>query len=133
MSTARQGREIVVEVVNKIGVLTDLSKVVSEKGVNILAILGEVDGVNAVVRFVTDDNLRAVDVLRAHRYVPREADVVLVDIPHKPGMLRAITEKLGQAGLDLVRLYATGPTREQHCLVVLSSTDNQRAVVVLNG
>jgi hypothetical protein len=36
-------------------------KLIAEKGVNILAVHGTVEGENGIVRFVTNDNLQAVD------------------------------------------------------------------------
>jgi hypothetical protein len=133
MSTASQGKEIVVEVFNEIGVLFNLSKIVSEKGVNILALCGDVHGANAVIRLLTDDNLRAVDALRKHKFDAREHDVVVANVAHRPGMLRTLTERLGQEqGIDIQHIYASASADASRCLLVLSCTDNQRAAVVLN-
>lgn len=132
MFTARQIKEIALEVRNEIGVLHDLAKLVAEKGVGILALQGTVQDGRAVIRMVTDDNLRAVDALRARNYLPLEIDAVMVEIPHRPGMLRVVTEKLARAGLDLDHLYATAGADDTRCIVVLACTDNGRAVVELN-
>lgn len=132
MFTARQTKEITVEMRNEIGVLHNLSKLVAEKGVSILGLQGSVQDGRAVIRMVTDDNLRATDALRAKNYLPLEVDAVMVEIPHKPGMLRMLAEKLARAGLDVDHLYATAGSGEARCTVVLSCTDNGRAVVELN-
>ncbi len=132
MFAARQDKEIVLEVFNEIGVLHDLSKIVSEKGVNLLAVCGEVHGKNAVIRMITDDNLRATDALKAHDYAPMEADVVVVEVEHKPGMLVKLTDRLGRAGVDIGHIAATGLIGQNKCLAVLSCSDNARAMVVLN-
>jgi uncharacterized protein with ACT and thioredoxin-like domain len=50
-----------VKVRNEIGVLNQMCKLIAEKGVNILAVHGTVEGENGIVRFVTNDNLQAVD------------------------------------------------------------------------
>jgi hypothetical protein len=52
--------------------------------------------------------------------------------PHKPGMLRLLTEKMKGAGIDLHHLYASAALDQTKCLVVFSSADNQKAMVVLN-
>lgn len=132
MFAARQDKEIVLEVFNEIGVLHDLAKVVSEKGVNIVAVCGEVHGKNAVIRIITDDNLRASDALRAHDYAPMESDVVVTEIEHKPGMLVKLTDRLGRAGIDIGHIAVTGLIGQDKCLAVLSCSDNARALVVLN-
>lgn len=133
MLKARHGKEIVVKVQNEIGVLANLTQVLAQKGVNILAVSAVVDGANAVVHLVTDDNLRAADALRKQRYNPQERDVVLTDVPHKPGMLRHVTELLAKQGIDLHHLYGSAGLPATECLLVLASANNDRAVVALNG
>ena len=127
---ARLGKEIVVRVTNEIGVINQLSKVIAEKGINALAVNGEVDGPTATLRFVTTDNLRATDALRARHYAPYESSCVIVEVPNKPGMLRTVTEKLAAESIDLHHLYATAAEDEHHSLLALDSTDNDHAVVV---
>ena len=55
MFEARQGKEIVVKLKNRIGLLFDISKRISEKGISILAVCGGISGQEGVIRLVTDD------------------------------------------------------------------------------
>jgi hypothetical protein len=66
MHKARQGKELVLRTANDIDALAKLSKIIAEKGVNILAMSWE-EGTEAVLRLVTDDMLRTTDALRATR------------------------------------------------------------------
>ena len=132
MFAARQDKEVVVEVFNEIGVLHELAKIVAEKGVSVQAVDAHVEGENAVVRVMTDDNLRTVEALQANRYTPREEPVVVVDLDHKPGVLRHVTERLGKAGINIEHLYVTAALPDEKCLMVLSTSDNERAMVALN-
>ena len=129
---AQQGKEIVIRTLSEIGLLFDLSKVVAEKGINLLAAHGQVEGKDAVIRLVTDDNRRAMDALRAHNYAPHEEAVVLVAAPNKPGMLRTLTERLAGADIDIHHLSATTGAEADTCLIVLSCSNNDRAMVLLN-
>jgi hypothetical protein len=133
MLKARQGKELVLRTVNEIGAVAKLSKVVAEKGVNILAMSCWVEGPEAVMRLVTDDMLRTHDVLRENGYEPEEKDVVLVDAAHKPGMLRHITDVLAKEGIDLSHLFASATIDQDVCLVALNSSNNERAIVLLNA
>jgi len=72
MMEAKQGKEIVVRIRNSIGLLFALTKLLSEKGVGLLAVSGTVLGEDSVVRIVTSDNLRAKDALVAANYAPHE-------------------------------------------------------------
>lgn len=132
MLKARLGKEIVVRVTNEIGVINQLSKVIAEKGINALAVNGEVEGRTATMRFVTEDNLRVGDALRARHYAPHESECVIVEVPNKPGMLRSVTEKLAAESIDIHHLYATAAADETHSLLALDCTNNDHAVVVLN-
>jgi hypothetical protein len=133
MLKAKIGKEVVIRVRNEIGVLAGLSRVISDKGINILAANAWVEGEDAVVRLVTDDNLRTVDALRAKSYKPREGDVVLAESPHKPGLLRHVTEKLSHDGIDLHHFYASAGQDQDECLMVFACANNDRAVVLLNS
>ena len=132
MFKARHIKEIVMDVRNDIGVLHEVTRIVSDKGINITAILGTVDSSRAIIRMVTEDNLRASDALRARNYNPLETDAILTEVPHKPGMLRVLTEKLGKADINIDLLYASAGVDDLRCMVVLSTSDNPRAIVELN-
>ncbi|MCG3150445.1 MAG: hypothetical protein PCFJNLEI_03931 [Verrucomicrobiae bacterium] len=133
MLKAKIAKEVLVKVHNEIGVLANLTKLIAEKGINILAASAWVNGSEALIHLVTDDNLRTSDTLRAKSYNPREMDVVLLESPHKPGLLRHITERLAGSGIDIHHLYASAALDQERCLIVFACADNDRAVVLLNS
>ncbi len=134
MITAKHCKEVSVRVYNDIDILAQLTRIVAEKGVNLRATAAWVEDENkGIVRLVTDDNLRAVDALRAHNYAPEEVDSVEVLLKHSPGMLSSLCEKIGSGGLNIRYLYASAPVSNETCLVVLSTEDNERALVLLNN
>jgi hypothetical protein len=132
MLKARIAREVVIRLPNQIGLLAQLSKIVAEKGINILAIGAWIEGNNALVRLVTDDNLRVTDALRERQYNTQESEVVLTEAKHKPGMIRHIAEKLAERGIDLRHFYGTAAPEQDSSLIVFSSTNNSQAMVLLN-
>lgn len=132
MKTARIGQEAVVQVPNRMGVLTRVARIVSDAGVDVQAIVATEDGANANIRLVTDDHQRTMDALRGHGLNPVEARVVMIEVTNNPGLLRHITEGLVSENLDLAYLYATAITGSEDCLVVLACSNNDRAVMVFN-
>ncbi|MCG6927385.1 MAG: hypothetical protein LJF30_19005 [Acidobacteria bacterium] len=132
MLKARLGKEVVLRIENEVGVLDQIARTVAEKGVDILATSAWTEGAVGVVHLVTDDNLRVVGALRARNYDPKESDVVLADVPHKPGMLRHVTERLARGSVDVHHLYATTVPGQGESLVVLATANNDHAVVLLN-
>ena len=129
MIAAKQCREVSVRVFSDIGILAQITKIVSEKGVNIRAAAAWVEDDNkGVIRLVTDDNLRAIDALRAHNYAPEEVNSVEVLMHHSPGMLNSICEKISHGGINMHYLYASAPVSDETCLAILSTADNGRAL-----
>ncbi len=132
MRTASIGKEAVVQVPNRMGALTQVARIVSDKGIDIQAAVATVDGADAIIRLVTNDHQRTMDALREHNLNPLEARVVMVEVANRPGLLRHITERLVSENLDLAYFYATATTAAEKCLVIFASSNNDRAVVVLN-
>jgi len=133
MLKARPARELVLRMPNEIGTLNTIAKTLSDKGFNILAVSAWVEGADVVIRLLSDDPSRAMDTLKAHHYQVRQSDVVVSELPHKPGMLRSLTEKLAQEEIDIHHLYATSATGQDHALVVFATANNDRAMVLLNS
>ena len=133
MITAKHCKEVSVRVFNDIDILAQLTRIVAEKGVNIRAAAAWVEEENkGVVRLVTDDNLRAADALRAHNYAPEKVSSVEVLLDHSPGMLSRVCEKIGNGGVGIHYLYVSSSGSDERCLAVLSTNDNDRALVLLN-
>jgi hypothetical protein len=133
MVKARPAKEVVLRMPNAIGILNNIAKTLADKGLNILAVSAWVEGPDVVIRLLMDDTARAADALRARGHQVREADVVVADVPHKPGMLRSITDKLAQEEIDIHHLYASAPSGQDQGLVVFATANNDRALVRLAG
>jgi hypothetical protein len=116
---------------NEIGGLDRLARAIADKGVNILGVCAWVEGSEAVIRLLTDDSVRVADALKP-QYTVRQTDVLVAELPHKPGMLHRVTEKLAQADIDIRHLYAAATGSQDRCLVVFSTANNDRAMVLLN-
>jgi hypothetical protein len=133
MISARQCKEVSICVLNDIGILAHLTRIVAEKGVNIRAATAWVgDGNKRVFRLVTDDNLRTTDALRVHNYTPVEIDSIEVILHHSPGMLSRICERLEKSGINIHYLYVGAPVSNETCLAILSTDNDERARVLLN-
>lgn len=133
MLHARPAKEVVLRMPNAIGTLNSIAKVLADKGIDILAVTAWVEGPDVVIRLLTDDTARALDALRAHQHSVREVDVVVSELPHKPGMLRRITERLVEDEIDIHHLYATAAGSQDRCLAVFATANNDRAIVRLNA
>ncbi|MCF7853734.1 MAG: hypothetical protein K9N51_02970 [Candidatus Pacebacteria bacterium] len=132
MFRARTGKELVVRLSNEVGALNRIAKMLAERGIDIEGTANWVEGEDAVIQLVVDDTTRATDELREHKYDVRVKDVILVHSPHKPGMLKRITDKLVREEIDIRQLYATAAGGTGSCLLVMETADDDRAIVLLN-
>lgn len=133
MLKTRQAKEVVVRMPNEIGGLDKMARVIADKGINILAVTAWVEGAETVIRLVTDDNVHVSDTLRANHYHAREAEVLVTDAPHKPGVLHRLTERLAKDEIDIHHLYATAAPDQERTLVVFATANNDHAMVLLNA
>jgi len=129
---AKMAKEAIVRISNRTGVLAQVTKSIAEKGINLEAVIATVDGADAVIQLVSSEHNQMMDALREQQCEAQEARVVLVEGEHRPGLLQLITEKLSRENIDVLYLYATAVNVDK-CLVVLSSVNNDWAVMVLNS
>ncbi|REJ89319.1 MAG: hypothetical protein DWQ35_18455 [Planctomycetota bacterium] len=132
MLEARQGKEIQVTIKNEIGALGKLTKMLAEQGVNVLAVNSRVEEGEAHFKLITEDMLRTMDLLHEHGYEPRQLNVVIVECEHRPGILKHLTDRLVFHEVNIYYLYVTATLDQEECLVVLSTSNNQRAIIELN-
>jgi len=129
---AVQGKELVLELQSDVGVLSRIARLMADKGINIRAVTAEALNGGAIVRLVSDDNLRAGDALREHGYDVRDENVLLLSLHSKPGMLHRIAEALAKDAIDIRHIYASGAEYGDACLVVLKTANDDHALVELN-
>ena len=113
MLQARPGKEIILRYPNAIGTLNTIAKSLAEKGINIVALTAWVEADHVVMRLLTDDAARAIDALKAQHLPVREVEVVMMELPHKPGMLRRITDHLVADEIDIHHLYTRRRRRDR--------------------
>ena len=127
---AKLSKEIVITTPNKIGILSDVSKILSDHGINIEGVAGYALGPEAKIMLVVDDGLRAKDALQKGGYKSvKENEVVLVDLENKPGALKVLSAKLVKSAIDIKYTYGTVCSGSCPARLVLATSDNEKALV----
>lgn len=135
LKNANLGKEVSITIVNKIGILADMSKILTDQGINIEAVAGYAkdNQKEAEIIFVTDDNFRAVDALRNSGYQStKEREVIIIELENKPGALKNITTQLAQNNIDIKYIYGTTCPAGCPARIVLSTSDNEKTLAVFN-
>ncbi len=132
VKNANLAKEIVVTMPNKIGILANISKMLADHGINIEGVAGYASNNEAKIMIVVDDTLRAKEALEKAGYKSvSQSGVVVVDLENKPGALKGVTAKLAGEKIDIKYTYGTTCPEGCPARLVLSTSDNEKAVVLL--
>lgn len=127
------GKELVIISANKVGVLNKVACALADHGIDILAISAQAAGGVALMNLVTDDAVRSRDILAKKGFKVQENGVLLVEVEDKPGVLMRLTKKLAAKKIDILNIYGSAPVSYGPCVLVVSTDDNQKAMVTLKA
>ncbi|MCX5696706.1 MAG: ACT domain-containing protein [Candidatus Omnitrophica bacterium] len=127
-------KELIVSIANKVGVLADISKIIAHEGINILAINGyALTKDKAIIRFVSEDNSGALKILKRIGYGSvKQGEVLVVELDNSPGALREMAGKLANSRIDIKFIYGTACKDGCPASIVLSTSNNKKAKLVLS-
>lgn len=125
-------KQISITLENLPGTLMDISERLGVEGINIRAIsVHEADKISAV-RFVTDNPVKTVNVLRSVGFEVVEKDVIAVEVPDHPGGLVAVLKPLKAAKINVLYLYPyLGRGESDQAIVIMAVDKTKEAVSVL--
>ncbi len=132
MAKAYLIKELMVKAPNKIGMLAEVAAAISKSGANITGINAFGVDDNAIFRFVTSDNKKAMNELKAKKFEVFEKDAVRVELENKVGMGAGMAKKIKDADIDIKYIYATACNCECSCSLVFNCSDNRKVVEILN-
>ena len=125
-------KQLIITVNNRVGTLAEVTSVVSQSGINLIAVCAYAFENKGVIMFVAEDNKRARKLLIGQNYDVREEEVVLVSLDNKPGTLQSLTKKIAEQGIDLTLLYGSVDLKAKTSRVVLISEHNQAVLTAIN-
>ena len=131
MTSATVSKQLIITVNNKVGTLAEVTSVVSNVGINLIAVCAYAVDNKGVIIFVTEDNNQARKLLKDEKYDVREEEVILLVLDNKPGELQKVTEKISKAGIDLTLIYASVAKGGRTSRIVLISEDNRAVLTTI--
>ncbi len=119
--------------VNKPGVLAQVTGALAKAKVNIIALTLMDSMEHGVFRLVCDDSSAARKVLgKAHdRWT--ETEVLVMELANKPGAFSAVAEKLANNHINISYAYSTSGARGGKTNCVFKVADMKKAIKVLEG
>ena len=113
------------------GALSNVSEILGREGVNIRAISVADTSDLSTVRFVVDDPVKALNILKGRGFRTRETDVLAVETPDHPGGMNAVLRPLREAGINVHYLYPHLGRASGQAIVILGVDRTEDAQKVL--
>jgi hypothetical protein len=113
-------RDCSIQLSNNPGDLGRVAQALGRRGVNIKAIAAMSFGGVAIARILPDDIVVARSAFEAANIRFTEGEVNLVLLENKAGLVANVTNRLGEAGINLEALYVTGITDDLVELAIVS-------------
>ncbi len=129
MARARKVKEIRLFMLDRVGLLSEVTTAIAKAKVNINTICAYAMENHAFFMLTTSSNAKAKKALAPLGFGIEEKDVIQVEIPNKPGELQKVAEKIADAGVDIEYMYATTGGSKATC--VFKTADDQKAMKVI--
>ena len=126
-------KQISVFLENKSGRLAEVTRLLSEGGVNLLALSIADTADFGVLRIIADHPEKAHDILKSAGIGARVTEVIAVCVSDKPGGLYRALSVLENENISVEYIYAFTAGLEGDALVIFRVRDNARAVETLGG
>jgi hypothetical protein len=115
------------------GILGKICRALADRNVNIVAAQSfpSLSSGKALMRLVFDEPTKARNVLDGERTAYTEAEVVKVNLAHRPGELARAAQKLGDAGININYLYCGAEPNTNAPLIIFGVTEVGKATPLL--
>ncbi len=114
-------KQFTIAIDNQPGAVAVIARALGDAKVNILSLLGTVQGTAGSVQFIVDDARRAKKALDAARIAYQETPAEACDLPNKPGALAQCLAKLAAKGVNLNSIHATAAKGGKKAVIVYTA------------
>ena len=131
MVSAIVSKQIIIQVDNEVGTLAQITNLISDCGINLVAICAYAINKKGFIAFVSENNIKAKRLLKEKGYSAKDEDVIVLTIDNKPGALRSVTEKIARVGVDITLIYGTVEKKDRTSRLILVTEDNNSALAAI--
>jgi len=124
-------KQLSVFIENKLGRLAEVTKTLSEAGIDISSLVLSDTTDFGILRLIVNDPEKARLVLKEHDFTVNITNVVVVCIKDEPGSLSKVLDILGKEKIEIEYMYAFLGRKSGEAPVVLRVEDPDNTVKVL--
>ena len=126
-------KQISVFIENAPGKLADFTRMLGEKGIDLMSLSIADTTSFGILRFIVADWKRAVKLIEEAGYAVSLTDVLAVEVPDRPGGLADMLLVLSDSGVGIEYLYSFVRNRDGKALIVFRVSDNDKARKILSA
>ncbi len=119
--------------VNKPGVLAQVSRCLAQARVNIVAMTMMDSSEHGVLRLVAEDPAAVRAAIKSLNLPMTEAEVLLIEMANKPGALAEVCGRLAEAHVNIAYAYCTTGAGGGKTKGIFKVADNRKAMKVLKA
>lgn len=97
------------------GSFGNLTRILKKKGISIHAVGLFID----TARLHVNDPDTALAAILENGYQAELRDVLRIDLPNKPGAIMGLTQKIGNAGINIINLYGALADKQTRGIVIM--------------
>jgi hypothetical protein len=118
-ATMKTYRQLSIFLENRPGVLAEVTEEMARRKINLIAMTVTDAADHAVVRMLTSDDRKAVHMLEERGVLVVATEVLLVNLPNRPGAMAGMSRALSRAGVNIDYCYGSTPMAEGTGIFVL--------------
>jgi len=115
---------------DKVGLLADISYILSKSKINIDAINVDVVGGKAIISLCLSDIVKGKQVVEAAGYKCEDPAAVVIKIPDKPGELNKMTSTLAKEGVNVQNVHMLAKDGSHTVLSVVVDKQKRAAMIL---
>lgn len=119
--------------INKPGVLAQVSRQIAQARINILAMTMTDSSEHGVLRLVAEEPERLRAAMASLNLPTTETDVMVIDMPNRPGSLAEICSRLAEGHINISYAYCTTGASGGRTKGVFKVADTKKAMKLLAG
>ena len=124
---------VTVFVENKPGQTARITKILADNGVNICWVTIANSGSFGVMKFLVDNPERAIQALNSHGLMVSPLEVLVIEVPNKPGTLQQVADVLGRHNINLANCSGFVANNRAILVIEVAELEQARAVLEQEG
>ena len=119
--------QIAIFLENKEGRLAEITEILAENGINIRALSLADTADFGILRLIVNDIDKALDVLKENGFTVGKTEVLVLEVPDRPGGLASALKSIKEANLNVEYMYAFSKKSGESGLIIFRFDDPDKA------